>query len=104
MIFNGDPVKATTSNTDDTDGLTFRWALDRELYVSFTSSNHVLTPAIRVTAACLRISEPTTRSLFEYRTARGEDASRLETIGSKSFGLRPKDIADKSKDSQANGE
>ncbi len=90
VIFNGDPVKASTSNTDDKDGITFRWALDRELYASFISANRVLTPAIRLAAACLRISEPTTRSLFEYRTARGEVASRLETVESKSFGLHPR--------------
>ncbi len=41
--FNGDVVKATLENTD---GLTHRWTLERDMCVILKKANRVLTPPI----------------------------------------------------------
>jgi len=78
VTFNGDSVKAIPSNVDNTDGLTFRWALDRELRM-FTNlpADDTLT---------FRVAYGRRRGCFKARKDKFEE-----------FRLAPKDIADKFK-------
>jgi len=79
VIFNGDPAKATLENTD---GLTFRWALDRELRMFMNlRADDTLT---------FRVAYDKRRCCFKARNERIEE-----------FRLAPKDIADKLKQSQS---